>query len=194
MGKGKFWFGGHRTIEQQMTGLDQLWPRVKGKTVLDLGCAEGAIALRCWQHGAKEVLGLEHRKDAVDEFNRQAAKMGATAIGVEVDLNTWHPARFGVNGAPFADVILMLAILHKLRKPADQLMRFLASASPTATVVLRTRRRDWPVLRDERSAWVPQDIRFCMYDHGFNLVHEDDGPVDNGEPPEWVGIFERVRA
>jgi hypothetical protein len=25
MGKGKFWFGGHRTIEQQMTGLDQLW-------------------------------------------------------------------------------------------------------------------------------------------------------------------------
>ena len=187
MGKGKFWFGGHRTIEQQMTGLDQLWPRVKGKTVLDLGCAEGAIAMRCIDEGAMRVTGDERRDGAVQEFDRLARARGAHAVAYCHDLNTW----------PFRaqhSVILMLAILHKLRKPADQLMRFLASASPTATVVLRTRRRDWPVLRDERSAWVPQDIRFCMYDHGFNLVHEDDGPVDNGEPPEWVGIFERVRA
>ena len=185
MPKGKFWFGGHRTIEQQMTGLDQLWPRVKGKTVLDLGCAEGAIAMRCIDEGAMLVHGYEHRNDAVQAFNRLAH--GTRAVAYCFDLNTW----------PFQgryDVILMLAILHKLRKPADQLMRFLASADETATVVLRTRRRDWPVLRDERSGFLPQDIRFCMYDHGFNLVHEDDGPIDNGEPPEWVGIFERVRA
>lgn len=191
MAKGKFWFGGHRTVEQQMTGLDQLWPRVKGKTVLDLGCAEGDIAFRCAAEGAANVIGLEHRADAVEKFNRGARERGLHATAFVVDLNVWPLPRRTFGGF---DVILMLAILHKLRKPADQLMRFLASADETATVVLRTRRRDWPVLRDERSGPLPQDIRFCMYDHGFNLVHEDDGPVDNGEPPEWVGIFERVRA
>lgn len=191
MGKGRFWFGGHRTIEQQMTGLDQLWPRVKGKTVLDLGCAEGAIALRCCAEGALGVIGLEHRHDAVEEFNRSARRERVNAHAFERDLNVWPQPHRDLGKF---DVILMLAILHKLRKPADQLMRFLASADETATVVLRTRRRDWPVLRDERSGFLPQDIRFCMYDHGFNLAHEDDGPIDNGEPPEWVGIFERVRA
>lgn len=187
--KGRFWFGGHRTIEQQMTGLGQLWERVEGKKVLDLGCAEGAIAFRCLDHGATEVLGLEHRADACDEFNRLAGDRPASALCV--DLNTWNPGRASMRQY---DVILMLAILHKLRRPADQLMRFLSCAAPTATVVLRTRQRDWPVLCDERSGFLPQDIRFCMYDHGFNLVHEDDGPIDNGEPPEWVGIFERALA
>lgn len=187
--KGRFWFGGHRTIEQQMTGLGQLWERVEGKNVLDIGCAEGVIALECLRRGAVGVCGVDNRADAIAEADRLARKAGLSdrVLFGTADANTYDPR------GPF-DVILMLAILHKLRKPADSLMRFLTAAAPTALVVLRTRQRDWPVLRDERSGLLPQDIRFCMYDHGFNLVHEDDGPIDNGEPPEWVGIFERVRA
>ena len=39
------WFGGDRTFEQQMTGLDWLAEACRGKSVLDFGCAEGLISI-----------------------------------------------------------------------------------------------------------------------------------------------------
>jgi trans-aconitate methyltransferase len=179
------WFGGDRTVEQQFTGLDALWPLVAGKKVLDLGCAEGDIAIECARRGAASVLGLEVRNDAVQEARAKAKRL-ETAKFSTCDLNTWVVPRMQ------SDVILMLAILHKLKHPADFLGRVLdRAAARSCTVVLRTRRSDWPVLHDARSGFRPQDIRFAMYDRGFTLVHEDDGPIDSGQPAEWVGFFER---
>jgi 2-polyprenyl-3-methyl-5-hydroxy-6-metoxy-1,4-benzoquinol methylase len=180
------WFGGDRTVEQQFTGLDQLWPRVEGKSVLDVGCAEGYIAVECEKRGAIDVVGVDVRQEAVDAAlqrarNRKAAFMWA-------DVNRWTPpGRF--------DVVLLLAVLHKLKQPADVLRRIIEhGCKDTATIVLRLRRKDWPVLVDMRSKYKEQDIRFVMYDHGFTLVHEDDGPVADGQPAEWCGFFERVTA
>ncbi len=180
----RFWFGGHRTIEQQMTGLDQLWPRVVGKSVLDVGCAEGHIAIECERRGAVDVIGIEHRREAVIRANKLARNHAVTFIEADANFCT-PPRRF--------DVILMLAVLHKLREPEIALGRIIDhGAADNCTVVLRQRRSDWPVLKDARSGYRPQDLRFAMYDRGFTLVHEDDGPIDNGQPPEWVGVFERV--
>ena len=59
------WFSTHgrdgdRTIDQQLLGLDPLFDEVKGKTVLDIGCAEGLISLHlCTKFKAKSVHGVE---------------------------------------------------------------------------------------------------------------------------------------
>lgn len=189
---GTWWTGGRgeagdRTIEQQMTGLDQLWPRVAGKAVADLGCAEGAISLECARRGAAYVRGWERRHHAVDEVNRLARKESLDVVAYCADVDGGP-----VFSAERYDVILLLAILHKLKEPVLTLSRVIEhAAEDRCTIVLRTRARDWPVLHDARSGFHPQDLRFVMYDTEFTLVHEADGPSVDGQPPEWVGIFER---
>jgi SAM-dependent methyltransferase len=187
---GKFWCrpdgkDSDRTVKQQLTGLDQLWPRVRDKTVIDVGCAEGVVAFECLAYGAAAVLGVEMRQPAVHEANRKAERECLPFLAKQADANTWAPPTQ-------ADVILLLAILHKLAEPAQALDRFLAAgAGDNCTVVLRTRRRDWPVLRDARSGMRPQRLDAVLHKHGFTLVHEDDGPVCDGQPAEWVGVFEK---
>lgn len=177
-------------LERQLQGLDLLWDRVTGKGVLDIGSAEGDIAIECCRRGASHVLGIEYREGAVREANARARELGVNFGCKRDDADHW-PGRPMHESARF-DVILLLAVLHKLHKPAEALHRIVdRCARPTATVALRLRPRDWPVLRDERSGNRPQELGAVMRLHRFVLVHEDEGPVSGGVP-EWVGIFERV--
>lgn len=189
---GDWWTGGpggakgDRTIEQQLTGLRELWPRVAGKWVLDVGSAEGAISLECCRKGATYVEGWERRKDAVEWARRQAqaADLPARFHEVDVDGATHGTRRF--------DVILLLAILHKLKRPEAAFAAVLdRHAEPTCLVVLRTRAADWPVMRDVRSDHRKVDLHRIIYARGFTLVHEDKGPKVDGQPAEWVGLLER---
>lgn len=177
-------------LERQLTGLDLLWDRVTGSTVADIGCAEGDIGMECVRRGAGFVLGIEYREAAVKAANQRARNVDNFTV-LREDADHWPPRPMGER-ARF-DVILMLAVLHKLQKPEASLVRIIdRCAKPTATVVLRLRPRDWPVLRDERSGNRPQQIGTALTALGFRLVHEDEGPVSGGVP-EWVGILERVR-
>lgn len=176
-------------LERQMTGLDMLWDRVTGATIADIGCAEGDIGMECVRRGAGFVLGIEYRPEAVKEANERARNVDNFTC-LREDADHW-PGRPMLDRSRF-DVILLLAVLHKLHRPAAALDRILRhTAKPTATVVLRLRPRDWPVLRDERSGNRPQDLDEVLRMHRFRLVHVDEGPVSGGVP-EWVGLFERV--
>lgn len=173
---------GDRTLKQQLMGLGRLMREVRDKSVLDVGCAEGLIALECAPR-AKTVLGIEIRADAVEA----AIALGRTHRPrlnwwfEQADANTYTPPQD-------YDVVLMLAILHKLKDPSAACARFAAHALDL--VVIRLPPAHAPVVIDPRSGNTPHDIGRTMERCGFHIEYQDfDGPFG-----EWVGYYRRNRA
>lgn len=170
------WFGGDRTFEQQMTGLDWLAEACRGKSILDFGCAEGLIGLHLMKHGADSVYGVELLPERVEKAKR--ASRGMATIFVAADANTYVP--------PYtADVTLALAILHKLRDPS-LVARRLARAT-REMIVLRLPPATGSTIVDRRSGNVPHDIDAVLRSEGF--VQERAG--NTGPLGEWIGVYRR---
>ena len=173
---------GDRTVTEQLTGLGAVCRDAFGKTVLDLGCAEGLIGLhminRC---GAQMVHGLSIVKTEIAVARELAKGARGPAKFFHADLNNF--AKIETANPPLLlpkyDVVLLLSILHKLKNPEDILNRMLKYAA--ATVVIRLPR---PVIVDVRSSNRRFDVRAHMQ-KTHTLVEEPKGPRD-----EWMGIFE----
>lgn len=106
---------GERTLTEQLEGLEPALAACAGKTVLDLGCAEGLIAQVCIERGARRVHGVDANPVMVD----RAAALGLARASFEhVNLN--HLPEGFIECAR-ADIVLALAIIHKLHEPAASL-------------------------------------------------------------------------
>jgi len=171
------WFrsaGGKVSLQQQLIGLEYLWPLVKDKTVLDVGCAEGDIAELCVTCGCGELVGVESRPEAV-RFSR---RKGINTI--KANAEDWVPEnRY--------DVVLLLGVIHKLRNPAEVLARMLRACKELC--VVRLPGDGWPVLVDERSGSVPIDLHRVMVEAGWKIQHRTDGPRVEGSKAQWVGYL-----
>ena len=163
---------GDRSIEQQMEGLDRLVQAVPGKTVLDIGCAEGLITARLIDAGAIAGHGVEIIASHVKTANK--IRKGR-AINFEIgDANNWQPKRQ-------YDIVIMLAVLHKLRDPSEATKRFADTARELVVIRLPP---SGSLVLDERSDFVPHDIEIAMTEAGWCLDEVVRGPID-----EWVGYF-----
>lgn len=176
----KGWFStpgrpGDRTLDQQLKGLDLLFAKVQHKTVLDLGCAEGLISMELARAGALAVHGVE----IVPEHVAVAKKLqGSAPICFEVgDANTWKPTRQ-------YDIVIALALLHKLRDPTEACYRLCGAAKHL--VVLRLPPLHAPTIVDPRSGNNPHHIGRVMEKQGFELEFTARGHLD-----EWVGYYVR---
>jgi SAM-dependent methyltransferase len=114
---------GDRTLDEQLLGLDAALAEAAGKRVLDLGCAEGLIAARFIEAGAQLVHGVEIRPQFLVAAQSIAGR-GHPNLGHGLtvdfgDLNEGLPKWL----APPYDMVLALAILHKLRYPTVALQR-----------------------------------------------------------------------
>lgn len=178
----KSWFDvGHkraadRTLEQQLMGLDELRARIPGKSVLDIGAAEGLISIQLIDDGAIAAHGVEMRADYVADANRLR---GDRACTFDVaNANEWTPQRQ-------YDVVIMLAVLHKLENPVAACARFAQAARELVVIRLPPKRA--PFIRDDRSGNKKFDIAKCMGVCGFRLgTHGKIGPKS-----EWVGYWYR---
>lgn len=112
---------GDRSLAEQMLGLEGL--DVRGCSVLDLGCAEGLIGIEMAKQGARLVHGVENNPRFVLMAREFAGPHPCVRI-FEWDLNGGPPALC----LPRYDVVLLLAILHKLTAPTDHLRRFAGMA------------------------------------------------------------------
>jgi 2-polyprenyl-3-methyl-5-hydroxy-6-metoxy-1,4-benzoquinol methylase len=178
--KGWFTVGsrqGDRTLGQQLVGLDRLFAAVPGKSVLDLGCAEGLISMECARHGALSVQGVEIRADHVAAGRKLG---GSLPVALDVgDLNTWRP-QHGY------DVVLALALLHKLKNPSAACAEFCEAAREL--VVIRTPPKFDPwVIVDGRSSNKPHDIGKVLRGNGFKLSEQLAGTFG-----EVIGYWERT--
>lgn len=168
---------GDRTLKQQLKGLGDLRDRVPGKTVLDVGCAEGLISIYLLDHGAAAVHGLEVRPDFVEVANSLRGDRACTFE--QADANDYEPVRR-------YDIVIMLAVLHKLRDPSAACRRFAAAAREM--VVLRLPPKFAPIIIDERSNSERHDIARVMSEAGFQLKNV--GLI--GPKAEWMGYYERI--
>jgi len=182
----KGWFtglgrDGDRSLEQQMTGLEALVAEVPGKTVLDAGCAEGLIALELAAVGAKACIGLEIVGKFVAIGERLAGERELPCEFIVANLN-----QYDLSDKPQVDIVLMLAILHKLRDPSAVCAALAALARDLC--VIRLPPSGMRIL-DLRSGMRPHHIDQVMTDAGFALESVVAGPYD-----EWLGYFRRVQA
>lgn len=115
----KGWFNipgvqqGDRSVDEQLRGLGPLMAEIRGKSVLDLGCAEGCVLKRAIEDGCGEAVGYELNDAFVDVARKVLS--GTPGRVVRFDLNALDDIKLKVR----YDVVLALAILHKLHSPVD---------------------------------------------------------------------------
>lgn len=160
---------GDRTLGEQLRGLEPALAEAKGKTVVDFGSAEGLIALEFARAGAV-VRACDCNPESIEIARALRSDLQASFevrnLNVEVELG---PAAWR------SDIVLALAILHKLRAP-EKAVRFMAGAA-----------RDLLVLRHQggsrgliTSKWSGGscDSRAVLEDCGMRLEMERPGPRD----------------
>lgn len=172
---------GDRTVDDQMKGLAPALELARGRTVLDLGCAEGLIAREFAVAGATHVFGAEYLTSHVDVG--RALVRGLPVTLLQADLND-RATHNWISGLDF-DVALLLAILHKLKEPGV-LIRAVARRQPEL-IVVRLPPATAPVIVDKRSGNRPCNVQMNLEEHGYRLDQVTQGHFD-----EWCGYFRRA--
>jgi SAM-dependent methyltransferase len=179
----KGWFktdaqDGDRTLTEQMQGLEPLLRMVLNKSVLDVGCAEGLISLTLHEAGARSVHGIE----IVPEHVRVANAMrNGRPISFEVaDAQAFRPTRR-------YDIVIMLAVLHKLPDPMTACFKF-ADAAIESCVIRLPAPGQPPKQISGRGPCTIHGIEAAMARAGFHLAVVHPGPRN-----EWTGYFDRTK-
>lgn len=183
--KGWFRLGdndGPRTLQEQMLGLGAALAEAAGKTVLDLGCAEGLIAIEFAKAGATAVHGIESNQQLWIAAKREAASMAILPVTFEhsdiVEVAK-RPER------PQYDIVLALAVLHKLGDPAAGI-RFCAE-SARRLIVVRLPIGSTGIIGYKHDKRRSSDIREILPPLGFTLERAEPGPRG-----EWVQYWRRA--
>lgn len=163
------WRDGDRTIEQQITGLDRMPIDVRGKEILELGCAEGVMSRwfvdTCKAHS---VHGIEIVPGHVD-LGKKWCKHRRIKFEV-ANCDTWRPRKA-------VDVVVALALLHKLQDPIRCLDAVCAVAREMVVLRLPSACEPW-IIKDARTEFQPFDVSKVLKEHGFDLVDSTMGPFD----------------
>lgn len=175
---------GDRTLAQQLLGLETVATRLNGRGVLDVGCAEGMIGRHCvdaW--GAAHVDGL-----GVVPSELQAARelcAGRAMRFFEVDLrDSEQVASIEPSLHEKYDVVLLLSILHKMRKPMELLEWAVRRARELIVIRLPA-----PVIETARLHFVTYRVHEWMCAR-YQLIGEPATCIEpNTGAPEWMGVY-----
>lgn len=101
-------------LNRRTAGLDALFAACTGCSVLDIGAAEGLIAERCLQAGARQVDGVELDAERVQEARRRNAGDADRARFFTLDLNQRNALKQLATLLPKYDIVLYLGVHHHL--------------------------------------------------------------------------------
>jgi tRNA (mo5U34)-methyltransferase len=93
--------------------LQSLFPEVREKSCLDVGCSSGFFSLKMKELGAREVLGIDQGEQirAIEQ-----ARFAAATTGLEVDFRPMSAYDIHTLGRQF-DLVLFLGVFYHLRHP-----------------------------------------------------------------------------
>lgn len=172
-----------RTLEEQLLGLELGIAEAAGKTVLDLGCAEGVIGREFARAGATRVLGIESLAGHL-EVARLACAAETQMEFAQAYLQDWIPAH---PDPEVFDLVLALGIIHKVYDPGEAL-RF-ACRSCRDLLLFRAPAHAWEgwVQAKHRAPGAPARLRVhvptAMEEEGFALERKIAGA--RGEAVEY---------
>jgi 2-polyprenyl-3-methyl-5-hydroxy-6-metoxy-1,4-benzoquinol methylase len=164
---------GPRTLAEQMLGLDEALAEAKGSTVLDLGCAEGLIALEFLKAGAAHVEGFDVNRGAILAAMRQRDRLGPTDQA-RVRFLLRNVNEVAPTDVRQFDIVLALAILHKL-SPVSTGVEYVARAA-RKLVVIRLPHGSTGELTSKWRGGGGCDLNEAMPQFGFRLDKMLPGP------------------
>lgn len=182
---GKGWFAvdgvqeGDRRVEDQLRGLDLIAMNCRNRTVLDLGSAEGLIANHLCKYGATAHC-VEIVSSRVETGRRlcsgRPVKFWCSDVSCFCSIH-----RGSIDMMQRYDIVLALAILHKLNHP-DWILEYIAKICRRWLAI----RLPEPTISDRRSDFRPLNVpRFLSND--FDLVSEA-----RTFRNEWTAVFQRI--
>ena len=163
------------TLADQMIALWSAVAECKGKTVLDLGCAEGLIGREFARAGARSVVGLDSISEHLQVAREQCAGLPMTFLLANLnEPRVVYPA----------DIVLCLNVAHKLRDPAVAI-RFAADSATDLLLLRSGRASDARGIIKGKHFGITCDSRAILRERGFVLERAADGPMDRPEPVEY---------
>lgn len=181
---------GQIPLNRQLLGLKEV--DVKGKTLLDVGCAEGMMILHFLEQGAKLGHGVEIRSRAVEVAQSIAGynKISDKAKFWEGDLRKPDMALNQEGMLSSYDVVFAMASLQKTKTKAGDVLQKIADKCDE-TLVVRLAFRE--ITTGWRQKSDPVDV---LAESGFELIRESCGypkgdlpyPMEGGS---WLAYFHR---
>jgi 2-polyprenyl-3-methyl-5-hydroxy-6-metoxy-1,4-benzoquinol methylase len=171
---------GPRTLKEQMLGLGPALAEANGKTVCDLGTAEGLIALEFAKAGAASIYGCDYNAEMVD--TARSLSTGIWNVCFEHKDITELLSEPGPRWQ--YDIVLALAVLHKLADPRDG-VRFCCAVA-RSLIVVRLPIKSTGRFKSKHSAHKGCDLSVEMPRHGFRRERKEAGPRG-----EWVHYYRK---
>lgn len=169
---------GDRTLEEQLVALQPALEACRGKTVLDLGCAEGLIAREFVRAGAAKVLGVES-VDTHLQVAREVCKGTKGLAFMAKNLNRLPPVMA-------FDFVLALGVIHKLHDP-ERGLRWAAACARELLLVRSGRgERDRDgIIHSKHRPGMKVDRDAVLKECGFVYERTVEGPPEREEDVQY---------
>jgi SAM-dependent methyltransferase len=161
---------GDRTLAEQMLGLEHAAAEAVGKTVLDLGCAEGLIAREFLNVGAVHVVGLDNNFDMI----QCAEGLGLNPLSAKFRFHNINEIGPDEERECHADIVLALAVFHKLRDPAVSVREWSRFAG--TLLVIRLPKGSTGEIRSKHWKHNTANVPVVLDKSGFDLERASPGP------------------
>lgn len=165
--------GGARTLEEQMLGVSEVLREANNKTVLDLGCAEALIAIEFKAAGAKLVYGCDCNQAILEAAERMVRQKNQFVWLERLNLNDRIDAGATVGELAQYDIVLALAILHKMRDP--QKATEWAAARAKSLLVLRLPKGTTNVIASKHYPERTCNVKLTLERAGMRLTKQVPG-------------------
>ncbi len=158
-------------LAERCKDLEYIFEHCRGATVIDFGCAEGVVARRCLEHGARLVHGLEVEESRVNTAAGLCTDWPDAHFFIHADLDEWDAIREPARQVllPSYDIVLYLGIQHHLARP--QRLATLADAIAMAGRIF--------AIRTTAEVYSQDQIEILLHAAGFReLVFDKDSQRD----------------
>lgn len=146
-------------LSDRLRDLDYIFEHCEDKTVLDLGCAEGVVAQKCLEHGARLVHGFDVEKSRVKSAERLCADYCNAQVFLQANLDEWVSWKcLQEILLTTYDIVLYLGIQHHLIYP--ERLATLADAASMAGKIF--------VIRTTNEVYQRDDIVSVLTAEGFD--------------------------